>query len=364
MKAAVLYEPNTPMVIAELEVLPPRENEVLVRMASAGVCRSDYHFMVGHAPFMMPVVLGHEGAAIVEELGPGVSTIGVGDPVILSFVPNCGFCHYCTIGRPYLCDVGSVARGALMDGTTRLRKGDTEIYQFAKLGCFGQYAVVPASACVKLPQGFPLDQAALMGCSVPTGVGAVINTAQVEAGSSVAVIGCGGVGLNILQGARLVNAGTIIAVDVSDEALQMAAQFGATDAVNASREDPVARIKELTGGLGADYTFESFGGAATSKVAYDAARKAGTVTIVGLAPVGEALSVDLTTLTRMEKVVKGCYYGSARAHVDFPKLTRLVQEGKLDLANLKQRAYGIDQVNEAYGDLERGLPGRGVIVYE
>ncbi|PZC44734.1 MAG: S-(hydroxymethyl)glutathione dehydrogenase / alcohol dehydrogenase [Chloroflexi bacterium] len=364
MRAAVLYEPKTPLVVEDLDLLPPRANEVLVRLASAGVCRSDHHFMAGHAPFPTPVVLGHEGAAIVEELGPSVSNLKVGDPVILSFVPNCGFCHFCTIGRPYLCDVGSVARGGLMDGTTRLRKGDMEIYQFAKLGCFGQYAVVPESACIKLPQGFPLDQAALMGCSVPTGVGAVINTAQVEAGSTVAVVGCGGVGLNIIQGARLVNAGKIIAVDISDGALKMAERFGATDGVNSSKEDPVARVRELTGGLGADYTFESFGSATTAKVAYEAARKAGTVTIVGLAPVGESVSIDLTTLTRMEKIVRGCYYGSARPHVDFPKLTRLVQEGKLDLAILKQRSYGLDQVNEAYEDLENGLPGRGVIVYE
>lgn len=363
MKAAVLYEPNTPLVIEDLDLMPPRAQEVLVRITSAGVCRSDYHIMKGEGAFPMPVVLGHEGAGVVEEVGDGVTSVRPGDAIALSFVPDCGVCYYCTTGRPNLCDLGFSARWGLMDGTSRLRKGDQEVYVFGKVGCFAEYAVIPESGCIPLPKGFPLDNASLIGCCIPTGVGAVLHTGQVEPGSTVAVVGCGGVGLNCVQGARLVNAERIVAVDIRDTALDIARRLGATHTVNARQEDPVARIKELTGGLGADYTFEAYGGTETSLVAYQAARKGGTVVIVGLAPQGDTAPVDLVELTRMEKVVKGSYYGSSRPRVDFPRLAQMVLDGRLELDGLVQRTYRLSELNDAYGDLEEGLPGRGVVVF-
>ncbi|MBI4234159.1 MAG: Zn-dependent alcohol dehydrogenase [Chloroflexi bacterium] len=363
MKAAVLYQPNTPLVVEDVELLPPRKGEVLVRIASAGICRSDYHIMKGEGRFPLPVVLGHEGAGVVEQVGEEVTIAKRGDPVVLSFVPNCGHCYFCAIGKPHLCDVGLSGRGGMMDGTTRLRKGSTEIYHFGKVACFAEYAVVPETGCVPLPPGFPLDRAALIGCCVPTGVGAAIHAAQVEPGSSVAVIGCGGVGLNILQGARLVNAQMIIGVDLLDSKLELARKLGATHVVNAAREDTVARVKELTGGRGADYTFEAFGSSRTASVAYDAARKGGTVVIVGIAPDGDRVPIDLVSLTRQEKVVKGSYYGSSRPRVDMPRLAQLYLQGRLDLDNLVQRRYRLSEINQAYSDLEEGEPGRGIIVF-
>ena len=364
MKAAVLYDYDTPLVVEDVELDGPKAGEVLVKTAAAGICRSDYHFMKGEARTTLPSVLGHEGSGIVEQVGEGVTAIKPGDHVILSFVPNCGRCHFCNIGRPNLCNLHASTAGYLFDGTTRLHKGDQPISHFGKVACFAQYTVVPETGCIPVQATFPMDVAALIGCCVTTGVGAAIFNARVEPGSTVAVVGCGGVGLNVVQGARLLNASKIIAVDVREGQLEFAMKFGATHTVNASHQDAVARVKEITDGLGADYTFEVYGSAETVEAAYSMARKGGTVVVVGLAPRGERLGIDPVSLVRDEKVLKGTYYGSAKCHVDMPKMVDFYLSGQLNLDELITRRYTLDQVNEAYDDLVQGEIGRGVIVFQ
>ncbi|HZA21945.1 MAG TPA: Zn-dependent alcohol dehydrogenase, partial [Dehalococcoidia bacterium] len=278
VKAAVLYEPQTPLVVETLDLDDPKEGEVLVRLASAGVCHSDYHVMKGEWKPPLPMVLGHEAAGVVEKVGPGVSMSKPGDHVILNFRPNCGWCRYCTVGRPVLCNGADTARWTLFDGTVRLHKGNQDIYHFARTASFAEYVVVPQSGAVPVRDDMPLDKACLVGCSVMTGVGSVINTAKVEAGSSVMVIGCGGVGLNVIQGAALAGAERIIAVDVLENKLAYAQQFGATDIIDASHGDTVARVRDLTDG-GVDYAFEAIGNSRTILQAYESTRPGGVTTV-------------------------------------------------------------------------------------
>jgi Zn-dependent alcohol dehydrogenase len=312
---------------------------------------------------MLPVVLGHEGAGVVQAVGEGVTRVKPGDHVILSFVPNCGLCFFCTTGRANLCEKHAATSGTLFDGTTRIHKGGQDISPFGKVACFAESTVVPETGCIPAPQALPLDRAALIGCCVTTGVGAAIFNAEVEPGSTVAVVGCGGVGLNVLQGAGLLNASKIIAVDIREGQLEFAMKFGATHTVNASHQDPVARVKEITDGRGADYTFEVYGSAETVETAYAMARKGGTVVVVGIAPVGDKADIDAVSLVREEKVLKGSYYGSARCHVDMPKIVDMYMSGRLNLDDLITRRYSLDQINEAYEDLDKGEIGRGVIVF-
>ena len=362
MKAAVLYEYNTPLVLEDLELDPPQAAEVLVKIGAAGICRSDHHFMVGDAHTKLPAVLGHEGAGVVEQVGPGVATVKPGDRVVLSFVPNCGRCHSCTTGSANLCDLHAATSGTMFDGTMRLHKGDQRISNFGKVACFATHSVVPETGCIPAPKEVPMEVAALVGCCVPTGVGAAIFSAQVEPGSTVAVVGCGGVGLNVIMGAKLMNPSKIIAVDVNDGALEFATKFGATDTVNASHEDPVARVKEITGG-GVDYSFEVLGSTETTEACFDMARKRGTIVIVGISPIGEKAGINAVSLVREEKTLKGTYYGSHRPSVDMPKLMDMYLAGKLNLDELITRHYTLDQVNEAYDELMAGAIGRGVMVF-
>jgi Zn-dependent alcohol dehydrogenase len=233
-----------------------------------------------------------------------------------------------------------------------------------KVACFAEYAVVPETGCVPVPSPIPMDKAAMIGCCVPTGVGAVLFSAKVTPGSTVAVIGCGGVGLNVIMGAKLVNAAKIIAVDIRESQLEFAMKFGATHSVNASDRDPVAQVKELTGGKGADFTFEVFGSADTTKAAYDMCGKRGTVTVVGIAPVGAEAAINAVDLVRNEKTLRGTYYGSARSRTDMPTMVDMYQSGKLNLDDLVVRHYSLDQINEAYDDMDKGEVGRGAIVFD
>jgi Zn-dependent alcohol dehydrogenase len=251
----------------------------------------------------------------------------------------------------------------MYDGTTRLHKGDQRIHHMGKTACFAEYAVVPETGCVPIDANIGMDKAALIGCCVPTGVGAVTSSANVQPGSTVAVIGCGGVGLNVIMGAALVNASKIIAVDIREAQLEFAMKFGATHTVNASDKDPVAQVRELTDGKGVDYSFEVFGSADTTKAAYDMAGKKGVVTIVGIAPVGAEAAINAVDMVRNEKTMRGTYYGSTHASVDMPKLLDMYLAGKLNLDDLVVRHYSLDQINEAYDDMDKGEVGRGVIVY-
>ncbi|MBI2887462.1 MAG: Zn-dependent alcohol dehydrogenase [Chloroflexi bacterium] len=364
VKAAVLHEENKPLAIEEIELQPPKRGEVLIKVGAAGICRSDLHFIKGEAPITLPAILGHEGSGTVEAVGEGVTMVKPGDRVILSFVPNCGFCHYCETGRPHLCDTAlSVNRGVMMDGTSRhFTASGKQITNMGKVSCFAERTVAPESGCIPVAEDFPLENAALVGCSVTTGVGAVLFNAKVQPGSSVAVVGCGGVGLNVIQGARIAGATTIIAVDVQDPQLDFACRFGATHSVNASREDAVARVRQITQG-GVDYAFEAFGGGETTNMAVEMTRKGGTAVIVGLAPVGDKAPIEAMTLTRLEKTIKGCYYGSSRPRQDMPRLVELYRRGVLDIDHLVARRYSLDQINGAFADLDSSKVGRGVIVF-
>ncbi len=363
MKAAVLYECGQPLVIEDIELDDPQQGEVLVKIGSAGICRSDRHFMHGDARIALPAVLGHEGAATVEKVGPGVTLTKPGDQVILSFVPACGRCKSCLEGHSNLCDVHAATGPFMLDGTTRLHKGDQRIHHMGKVACFAEYAVVPETGCIPVSTALPMDKAAMIGCCVPTGVGAAMFSAKVQPGSTVAVVGCGGVGLNVIMGAKLLNASKIIAVDIRESQLEFAMKFGATHSVNASDRDPVAQVKELTDGRGADYTFEVFGSADTVKASYDMCAKSGTVTVVGIAPPDHEAPINAVDLVRNEKTIRGTYYGSARSRTDMPTMVDLYLSGKLNLDDLVVRHYTLDQINEAYDDMDKGEVGRGAIMF-
>jgi len=363
IKAAVLYEANTPLVIETLELDDPKEGEVLVRLASAGVCHSDYHVMKGEWKTPLPMVLGHEAAGVVEKVGPGVTLSQPGDHVILNFRPNCGWCRYCTIGRPVLCNGADTDRWMMFDGTPRLHKGKQDIYHFARTASFAEYAVVPQSGAVPVREDMPLDKACLVGCSVMTGVGSVINTAKVEPGSSVMVIGCGGVGLNVIQGARLAGAARIIAVDVLENKLAYAREFGATDIIDASHGDTAARVRNMTDG-GVDYAFEAIGNSRTILQAYESTCRGGVTTVVGMAAEDDAVAINALSLPRTEKTIMGSYYGSARPWVDLPRMVDLYMSGQLEVDSLISRTYPLDDINIAYDALGKGEVARSILLYD
>jgi NDMA-dependent alcohol dehydrogenase len=360
VKAAVCYAPHTPLIVEELDLDEPKEGEVLVRIASAGVCHSDYHVMKGEWNPPLPMVLGHEGAGIVEKVGPGVTMSQPGDHVILNFRPNCGFCKFCQTGRPVLCNGAASPRWFLFDGTVRLHKGATDINHFARVACFAEYAVVPQSGAVPVRKDMPLDKACLIGCSVMTGVGAVINTAKIEPGSSVLVIGCGGVGLNVVQGAKLAGAGKIIAVDMLENKLAFAREFGATDVIDASRGDVVERVQGMTDG-GVDYAFEAIGFSKTIEQAYAATGLGGTTVIVGMAPETDNMTFSALDFPRTEKTLKGSWYGGARPFADLPKMVDLYLDGKLKVDEMVSRYYKLDEINAAYDALASGEVARSII---
>ena len=367
IKAAVLHETNQPYSLETVELDPPKRGEVLVKIGATGVCRSDLHFQRGDATITLPAVLGHEGAGTVEAVGDGVTLVEPGDRVILSFVPNCGHCYQCEMGRPNLCDAHGRTGGTLFDRTVRLHTlSGQDVAHMGKVACFAEYAVVPESGCIPVPADggrapdFP--QMALIGCSVTTGVGAALFNAHVAPGDSVAVVGCGGVGLNIIQGARLAGATTIIAIDKKEAALELASSFGATHAINPDAEDAVKRVIELTGG-GASFAFEAYGGGVTTKMAVDMLGKRGTAVIVGIAPLGDTAAIEPVFLTRMEKTVRGSYYGSSHPRQDMPRILDWYHRGLLDIDGLITRRYTLDDINQAYEDLDADGAGRGVIVF-
>jgi Zn-dependent alcohol dehydrogenase len=361
--AAVLYDVNKPYSVETVELDPPKRGEVLIKVGAAGVCRSDLHFQKGEASIALPAVLGHEGSGTVQSVGEGVTMVKPGDRVILSFVPSCGHCHSCESGRPHLCDEHARTTGKLYDNTSRLHTlAGQDCTHMGKVACFADYAVVPEKGCVPAPASLDFPELALIGCSVTTGVGAAVFNARVQPGDSVAVIGCGGVGLNVLQGARLAGATTIVAVDVKDSALAFAQKFGATHAVNARREDAVARVQALTEG-GVHFAFEAYGGGATTRMAVDMLRKRGTAVIVGIAPVGDTAAIEPVVLTRGEKTITGTYYGSAHPRQDMPRIADWVERGRLDVAGLVTRRDALTDINRAYEDIETDAVGRGVIVF-
>ena len=360
MRGAVLHEYRSPLKIEELDLNDPGPGEVLVKMMASGVCHSDWHVVKGEWGHQdVPSVLGHEGAGIVESLGPGVSHLKPGDHVVLAWKNNCGLCEMCQKGWPNLCP-----RSRIPSSKPVLRGTDVEINQLAGLGTFGSYTVVPEGAAVRIDEDIPFPQASLVGCGVTTGVGAAINTARVQPGSTVAVFGCGGVGLNCIQGAAIAGASTIIAVDLLDNKLEMGREFGATHTVNASDGDPVEAIKELSDGEGVHYAFEAIGLVEAPFVqSIRCTRSRGVTVWVGHAPIDTPVTIDARDIM-YEKMVIGSMYGSARPHIDFPRLLNLYREGRLKLDELISRSFPLEEVNAAFDVLSNGEVARSVLTFE
>ncbi len=359
MKAAVLREVSAPMQIEEVSISKPLAREVLVRTVAAGICHSDLHFHNGTYPYFLPTILGHESAGVVEEVGADVTYVKPGDHVITCLSAFCGHCEYCLTGRMSLCNEPELQRG--MNEAPRLYQDGTPIAQFLNLSSFAEYMLIHEHALAKIRDDMPLDRAALIGCAVTTGVGAVIHTARVEPGATVAVIGCGGVGLSCINGAELAGAGRIIAVDPIAEKLQLARKFGATDLVNASEVDPVATVRELTGG-GVHYSFEAVGLKVTTEQAWKMIRAGGTATVIGMIPVGTKVEIHGPELLQ-EKRLQGSSMGSNRFRVDMPRLVDFYLAGKLQLDDLISGHMSLDNLNDGFAQLETGEVARNVVMF-
>ncbi len=365
-RAAVHVGLDQPLEIRDdIEVAPPQAGELKVRIAASGVCHSDLSVRNGTIPLAPPMVLGHEGAGVVEEVGEGVTGFAPGDHVVLAFVPECGTCFFCSRDQGYMCDKSSAqAAGGMLDGTTRLTSAGQPLRQMAMCGTFGELTVVPAISAVKIDRDVPLAAAALLGCAVQTGVGAATNTASIRRGDTVAVVGCGGVGLNVIQGARLAGAERIIAVDMVQTKLDLARQFGATDVVNAGETNPVAQVQTLTAERGADVAFEVIGLAATIEQSMQMTRRGGETVLVGVPRLDVTLSINPAfAFIYTARTVKGCWYGSANVHREVPRLLELYSNGELKLDELISQRIALDQVNDALAAMSGGEMARSVIVY-
>jgi S-(hydroxymethyl)glutathione dehydrogenase/alcohol dehydrogenase len=364
-RAVLCREVGKPVVVEEIAVAAPRRGEALVKIAACGVCHSDLSATNGTIQMQTPLVLGHEAAGIVAAVGEGVTDLALGDHVVSSFVNMCGRCRWCTTGKPHLCDMAAKTLYTLPDGTTPARdRSGQPVYVFSACGVMAEYATLSIDNLVKIDKDVPLDRAALVSCGVMTGVGAVFNTARVEPGTAVMVIGTGGVGLNVIQGAAIAGANPIVAVDVAEGKLDLARRFGATHVINAAAEENLPRAaKKLTGG-GPDYCFECIGLPKTIDQAFRSLRKGGTAVVVGVARGDESVAVRPVALTFEEKTLTGSYFGSARPREDFPRLLALYRAGRLKLDELITRRYRIEEAPQAFADLEAGKNARGVIVFD
>ncbi|HYA53752.1 MAG TPA: Zn-dependent alcohol dehydrogenase [Streptosporangiaceae bacterium] len=362
MTAAVLGGVGQKLQIGEVELAPPRDGEVLVKIAASGLCASDLNAIDGKrtlAPF--PLVPGHEAAGVVARTGPRVTRLKVGDAVVMSIVPSCGDCPACVRGRRNYCQAAghAMSRGGLLDGSPRLSRNGEPLHHFLTVSSFAQYAVVPESGAVAIDARMPLDRAALISCAVLTGVGAVRNTARVRPGSRVAVFGCGGVGLNAVQGARLAGAARIVAIDLTGEKLGLARRFGATDVVHAGQEDPAGAIHRLMGGV--DYAFEVAGREQAVQHAWSSLDVGGEAVVVGLMPQRATVTLSAGGFVN-EQVIRGCYFGSAHLQRDVPALVGDYLAGNLLLDELITRRIGLEELNDAFDALRAGEGARSVLV--
>lgn len=367
MKIRAAYVPESKkLTVDTVELDPPQQGELLIRMKAAGVCHSDLHTLKGELRTQPPLVLGHEGAGVVEAVGPGVTRFAPGDSVLINWLPGCHVCPTCQAGHENICErlFRTTFAGTMLDGTSRLRgpNGDS-IKQYLSSATMAEYAVVPEDGAIPLQEGVPFEVAAIIGCAVITGVGAVINTAQVEAGSRAAVIGCGGIGLSAMQGCVLAGCSEIIAVDIMDEKLEFARQMGATATVNAQEEDPVKALKRLTGG-GPEYAFDSVGSARTIPQALNAVGPAGTATIIGLHAALEEVPIAPAQLIYQNKRLLGSFAGDVTPLHDLPRLQQLYRAGRLELDKLITKRYPLDDVAQAFEDMEAGKVARGVLVFD
>ena len=372
MKAAILneigrsrpYATSKPLVVEDVTLDPPGPAELLIRIKATGLCHSDLSVINGDRPRPLPMVLGHEAAGEVVECGPGVTDLKPGDQVVLAFVPSCGSCLPCMEGRPALCEPGARANGAgtLLSGARRLRIHDAPIYHHIGVSGYAEYAVVSRRSAVKVDSSLPAHEAALFGCAVLTGVGAVVNTARVQAGTSVAVVGLGGVGLSALLGANLAGAVEIVAVDVSPQKLEVASRLGATKTVQAG-PNAVKEVRDLTNG-GVDYAFEMASSVPALQLAYDITRRGGTTVTASLPKPEHRFSIPAVQLTAEERTVKGCYLGSCVPARDIPRFIALYQRGKLPVDRLLSEIVSIDQLNEAFDRLAEGRSIRQVMTFQ
>ena len=360
MKAAVLREINKPLEIEDIQYGNPAPREVLVRTVAAGVCHSDLHFQNGSYPYPLPAVLGHESAGVVEAVGSDVTYVKPGDHVITCLSAFCGHCESCLTGHMSLCQEPELQRAP--DQPSRLSSGDENIAQFLNLSSFAEYMLVHEHTIVKVREDMPLDRAALIGCGVTTGVGAVIHTAKVEPGSTVAVIGCGGVGLSAVNGAAIAGAARIIAVDMVESKLDLARKFGATDVVNAKEVDAVEAVREMTGG-GVHYSFEAIGLKQTAEQSFKMLGFGGTATIIGMIPVGTQVELHGPEFL-MERKMQGSNMGSNRFRVDMPRFVDFYLQGRLHLDDLISRRIKLEDVNEGMAALETGEVARSVIMFD
>jgi S-(hydroxymethyl)glutathione dehydrogenase / alcohol dehydrogenase len=360
IRAAVLYEFNEPLVVEEVELDPPKAGELLVRMAASGVCHSDLHVVQGIHPTALPVVLGHEGAGVVEAVGEGVVDLEPGDHVLLSWLPYCGRCRQCVRGRPNRCENVAWYDATMEDGTCRFHRNGSRIHHY-NTSSFAERSVVPARTAIRVDPDLPLTELALMGCAVMTGVGAVLNTAGVRPGETVAVVGCGGVGLNAVQGARIAGATTIVAVDVVPGKLELARELGATDTVDANSGDPAEAVLDLVAG-GVDHAFEALGRPETIETTLRITGRGGQAILIGMAPPDARVPLDALTVTLEERCVRGSWYGSCIPLRDFPLLVEFYRQGRLRLDPLIVEC-ALDEVNDAFRRMEAGETARSVIVY-
>lgn len=366
-RAAVLTGLDEPLSIrGGIEVEHPHAGEVRVRMVASGVCHSDLSMQNGTLPITVPAVLGHEGAGVVEEVGEGVDDLSVGDHVVISWVPQCRECFFCRRGQPQLCRTGDavLVTGGLLDGNPRLRLDGAPLQQMLGTGTFCETTVVDATSVVKVPDDLDLSVAALLGCAVLTGVGAALNTAVILPGDTVAVVGCGGVGLNVIQGARLAGAGEIVAIDINPAKLELARVMGATTTVDASSQDPVGLVFDLTEQRGVDVAFEAIGTGPTIDQTVTLTRRGGQAILVGIPRMDVTLTLPVMLgLVMAERTVKGCWYGSADVRRDIPVLVDHYRKGELLLDELVSRRIGLDDVNSALDDMTATGLARSVIVF-
>ena len=360
MKAAVLHEVNQPLQMEEIDVALPGPREVLVRTKASGVCHSDLHFVEGLYTTTMPVVLGHEAAGIVEAIGSQVNYVSPGDRVICCLSVFCGQCERCTTGRPVLCSRTGLVRG--QDEAPRLSQGGASVTQYANLGAYAEMMLVHENSLVKIEQDIGFEQMALIGCGATTGLGAAMNTAKVEPGSTVAVIGCGGVGLNAIQGAKLAGALRIIAIDGVEDKLTLAREFGATDVIDASSGDVETKVKDLTKG-GVDYSFEAIGKKETAEQSFSILRAGGAATIIGMIPQGVKIELDGASFLR-ERRIQGSSMGSNHFRVDMPRYVDFYLQGRLKLDELVSRRLTLEDVNEAFKYMKEGSVARSVMMFD
>ncbi len=361
MKAAVFHGPNQPLTIEQVQVDKPREREVLVRTVASGVCHSDLHFVDGLYPYPAPAVLGHEAAGVVEAVGRDVSYVKAGDHVIACLSVFCGYCSDCMSGHPNRCS-NQQATQRPKGEPSRLSQDGKLIRQFANLSTYAEQMLVHENALVKIGNEIPLDRAALIGCGVTTGVGAVLNTARIEPGSTVAVFGCGGVGLAAVQGARIAGARMIIAVDQFENKLAMAKNLGATHTVDGSHSDAVEAIRELTNG-GVDYSFEAVGVKKLAEQCYDCIKAGGTATIIGMIPVGQKVEIDGPKILT-ERKIQGSNMGSNRFRIDMPRYVDYYLQGRLNLDDMISRRGKLEDVNDAFAAMKRGEVARTVLMFQ